>query len=303
MQDVASSEKSLAEILADRARAGVPVPVPLALAILRKVCDALDHMHNLRDASGQWIGMIHGDVSPAQIFVGEDGQVRLAPRTQPHGTLPYLAPEYISFGMMDTRSDLFSLGAIAHEMLTNRPLFAGDNDNETRERVCLLAIPAPSSLNPEVSPDIDGIVLLALARDPAYRWQAAAMMLEGLTAVTQRLGFEIGPDQADAWGELLSRKAPARAVSVATAMELEIGPEPTQVGSMPLISFGETRPFAALIGEQAARPSAPVIKQPIGTFVANRGGAGRARKKWIVIGVLVAVVLGAGVAAVVLFAL
>ena len=201
-----SPDKSLAEILANRMRAGEPIPVPLTLSILRQVCDALDYAHNLRDPNGQPLGIIHRDVTPACIFISEGGVVRLVGSTAPHGTFAYMAPEYVMSGMLDTRADLFSLGVVAHEMLANRPLFAIGDDRETLDRVCQLAIPPPSSLNPCVAPDIDGIVLMALARDPAYRWQSASMMRDGLLYVAQRLGLEVTSGQGDPWGNLLAAR-------------------------------------------------------------------------------------------------
>jgi len=199
-----SPDKSLAEILAHRMRAGEPIPVPLTLAILRQVCDALDYAHNLRDPAGMPLGIIHRDVSPAHIYVGEGGRVTLVGSTSEHGTFAYMAPEYVMTGMLDWRADLFALGVVAHEMLANRPLFATGDDRETLDRVCALAIPPPSAFNPQVAPDIDGIVLIALARDPAYRWQHAAMMRDGLMAVAQRLGLDVAPTQHAAWVDVLA---------------------------------------------------------------------------------------------------
>ena len=186
-----SPETSLAEILAGHMRAGQPIAVPVTLAIVRQICDALDYVHNLRDPAGQPLWIVHGDVSPAHIFISNSGLARLVPRMTPQGTCAYLAPEYVMTGMIDARADLFALGVVAYEMLANRPLFASGDDRETLQRVCALVIPPPSTFNPLVPPDIDGIVLTALARDPAYRWPHAAMMRDGLQSVTQRLGLEL----------------------------------------------------------------------------------------------------------------
>jgi hypothetical protein len=312
-----SPDKSLAEILANRMRAGEPIPVPIVLAILRQVCDALDYAHNLRDPGGQPLGIIHRDVSPQHIFVTESGLVRLVASTTQHGTFAYMAPEYVMSGMIDARADLFALGVVAHEMLANRPLFATGDDRETLDRVCALAIPPPSSLNPHVAPDIDGIVLMALARDPAYRWQHAAMMRDGIQSVAQRLGLEVATAPHDPWGDLLAARvelapapppgdpelwaddtnletriqpvdpallddaptpvasvaavaapvpAPAPAPAPAPEMDPEMGPEPTQIGAMPLISFGET-PLVSMIGENARRVPAPTLPPPSATFL------------------------------------
>jgi len=376
-----SPDKSLAEILAHRMGAGEPIPVPITLSILRQVCDALDYAHNLRDPAGMPLGIVHRDVSPAHIYVGEGGRVTLVASTSQHGTFAYMSPEYVMAGMLDWRADLFALGVVAHEMLANRPLFATGDDRETLDRVCALAIPPPSAFNPQVAPDIDGIVLIALARDPAYRWQHAAMMRDGLLAVAQRLGLDVGSAQREAWVDLLSTQAesapvqvlapvlppapvpppedpdpwaddtnnatriepldlarfedamapgsvepvepveparspvdaapvnaalvdaapvarapvePAAAESVPVkpvhAFDPELGPEPTQIGAMPLISFGDT-PLVAMIGEREKRTSARTLPPPSATFLpepAEDPSPGR-NKRIVILVILVAV--------------
>ncbi len=184
-----TAERSLLEILGDCMRMGQPLPVPLALSILRQVCDQLENALNMRDAAGQQLWIMHRDVAPANIFVADSGVVRLVASSTPHGTPGYLPPEYVSAGMFDPRGDVFAVGAVAHEMLTNRPLFWGADVNDTFARVMGLAIAPPSSVNPQVPPDVDGIVLMALGRDPQFRWQSIGMMRDGLLAAMERLGM------------------------------------------------------------------------------------------------------------------
>jgi len=322
-------DKSLAEILEHRARIGEPIPVPIALSILHQVCGMLDWAHNFRDPAGRPLGIVHRDVTPANIFIADAGLVRLVASTAPSSTLAYMAPEYLMTGMLDARADLFALGVVAHEMLANRPLFASRDDRETVERVRALPIPPPSAFNPHVVPELDSIVLMALARDPAARWQHAAMMRDALEAVARRLGVDLAPTPLDVWGGLVAaRVEPAPAVppndpalwddddNLATRIKMvdpalveaapapdqvpvrfapppvalpapitpiapapepppappihaDFGPDPTQIGAMPLISFGNT-PLVALIGENAQRapaPSLPSLASPGATFL------------------------------------
>lgn len=184
-----TAERSLLEILGDCMRAGQPLPLPLTLSILRQVCDQLEYALNLRDTAGQPLWIMHRDVAPAHILVANSGEVRLVASATPHGTPGYLPPEYVTAGMFDPRGDVFALGAVAHEMLTNRPLFWGADVNDTVARVCNLAIAPPSTINPQVPPEVDGIVLMALGRDPQFRWQSIGMMRDGLLAVMERLGM------------------------------------------------------------------------------------------------------------------
>jgi hypothetical protein len=211
---------------------------------------------------------------------------------------------------------------IAHEMLANRPLFAAGSDQETIQRVCNMPIPPPSAVNPRVPEEVDGLVLTALARDPAHRWQYAAVFRDAISAGAQRLGVDIGPMQIAAWlaapqpappqpaappappapqvwqddddeatrmqdmdpatfvppapaaaaePEPVPEPAPeppppTRPQRLPTAIESEIGPEPTNIGAMPLVSFGQTGSMNALVGE--ARQSATSLASQAGPLPA-----------------------------------
>ena len=135
-----------------------PMPVPVALNILNQICDALDYAHNLRDEHGKPLNIIHRDVSPSNVIVSDSGLVKLidfgiakasgAGMQTMSGTLKgkfaYMAPEYIA-GRLDARADLFAVGVIAHELLTNRPLFSGRDDIDTLTRVRDMRIEPPSA--------------------------------------------------------------------------------------------------------------------------------------------------------------
>ncbi len=222
---VAPSEKSLAEILYQQQQLGETIPVPLTLAILRQVCDALAWAHNLTDANGHPMYILHRDVCPANIFVGHTGVARLVASTAAQANCAYVAPEVLVGLVPDPRADLFSLGVVAHEMLTNRPLFLGVNEHDTLSRICTFPIPLPTTVNPAVTADIEGIVLMALARDPTYRWQSAGMMRDGLASVAQRHGFELGPSAANLWYALFMGYPAPRPEPVLPSVQFS-APEP-----------------------------------------------------------------------------
>ncbi|MBA3541587.1 MAG: serine/threonine protein kinase, partial [Deltaproteobacteria bacterium] len=171
--------RDLREILVHCAQTTGPMPVPIALHILNQICDSLDYAHNLCDDTGQPLGIIHRDVTPSNIIVSEAGVVKLIDfgiakasavgMQTMSGTLKgkfgYMAPEYIA-GSLDARADLFALGVIAHELLTNRPLFTAHDDLETLTKLQQMEVVPPSHSNSEVPREIDGIVMTALARDP-----------------------------------------------------------------------------------------------------------------------------------------
>ena len=205
--------RNLRQILKHCAGSGVRIPLPIAMNIVNQIADALDYAHNLCDESGQPLGIIHRDVSPSNVIVSEGGIVKLidfgiakasGSMATMSGTIKgkfgYMAPEYLE-GFIDARADLFALGVIAHELLSNKPLFQGRDDMDTLFRVKDMAILPPSRLNPLVPPEIDAIVMTALERDPNKRWQRAQALRAALTSETQRLGLSALNQQVIEWVE------------------------------------------------------------------------------------------------------
>ena len=183
---------------------GPPRPEMVAY-IGREACRALAYAHGLTDERGQPLGMIHRDVSPSNIMLSYEGAVKLldfgiakalgeAPETTKNGTMKgkyaYMAPEQTEGDNVDHRIDIFSCGIVLHEVLTGRRLFKGTNDVLTIERVRRCEVPPPSAQNPMVSPQLDAIVLRALAKDPNRRFASAADMADALDDVVHAARFQ-----------------------------------------------------------------------------------------------------------------
>ena len=179
----------LAELLAQLGEKDTRLPVSAACFIAREIVDALAYAHTSQN-------LVHRDVSPSNVMLGRDGSVKLVDfgiaklidegafqRTNT-GTLKgkygYMSPEQAAGRSVDHRSDIFSAGIVLHEMLTGRRLFKGESDLETLRRVSETRVAPPSYAHASVPPELDAIVLKALAKEPSDRFQSAREMSEAL---------------------------------------------------------------------------------------------------------------------------
>jgi eukaryotic-like serine/threonine-protein kinase len=197
------------------------IPFPITLSILCQLLDALEYAHNVTDKQGNPLGIIHRDVTPPNVVISNSGIVKLidfglakaksAQQTTTVGTIKgkfsYIAPEYLG-GRLDSRCDLWSVGALAHELLTSRTLFEGDDDFDVLERVKTMAIHPPSSHNKDVPPELDAIVLTALERDTARRWQSAQAMRNALVNAASELQTIVTNAQLAQWVEWAFSQVP-----------------------------------------------------------------------------------------------
>jgi serine/threonine protein kinase len=183
---------------------GPPRPEVVAY-IGREACRALSYAHHLTDDNGRPLRMIHRDVSPSNIMMSYEGAVKLldfgiakalgeAPETTKSGTMKgkyaYMAPEQTEGEDVDARIDIFSCGIVLHEVLTGRRLFKGANDVQTIERVRRCEVPRPSLQNPLCPPELDAILLKALARNRDDRFSDAAEMADALDDVVHAARFQ-----------------------------------------------------------------------------------------------------------------
>ncbi|HLQ33520.1 MAG TPA: serine/threonine-protein kinase [Chloroflexota bacterium] len=162
------------------------LPMAEALPLVAELADALEHAHRQ--------GVVHCDVKPHNILITSEGQPKLVDfgiaravtisgtRTQDEiqGSAPYLAPEQVSGGKIDGRTDVYALGAVLYEMLTGEPPFQGHSLAAVISQRLASDPPPPSQLDPAIPPAVDEALLRALARDPDERFQTAAELRDAL---------------------------------------------------------------------------------------------------------------------------
>jgi len=160
------------------------LPIPRVLALASRICDALEYMHGH--------DVVHRDLKPANIMLCDDGSIRImdfgiakahAMRritfggfSPTMGTPDYMAPEQVKGKRGDARTDIYSLGAILYELLTGRVPFEGPNAYMVMNARLLGDPRAPRRLNPDISPQVEEIILHAMEQDPADRYPSAAAM-------------------------------------------------------------------------------------------------------------------------------
>ncbi len=188
--------ESLESMIAARRRP----PFEGVVDLIAQIGDALDYAHRN--------GIIHRDIKPANILVATDGRPRIvdfgiariasSSLTQTNtvlGTPSYMAPEQIAGLPVDHRADLFALGAILYELLTFERAFSGDNVTTVIYKIMNVAPPSPRVFDQSLSSGLDAVLSVALAKDPAERYQSGRALAEDLRNYEQ---FEDGGARAPA---------------------------------------------------------------------------------------------------------
>ena len=168
-------------------RVASPRHATIAARIIANLAEGLHAAHSLKDNNGVSLEVIHRDISPQNLFVLCDGTVRVTDfgiakaRARKHktqdgsvkGKIMYMAPEQLQGHAVDCRIDVWSLGVVAWKFFTGRSLFHARGEGEAVLAILKRQILPPSRLNPALPPELDAIVLKALARNPDERYPTA----------------------------------------------------------------------------------------------------------------------------------
>src|SRR5215472_6363405 len=256
--------RTLKELVVSRGAA----PINVAIEYARQILSALRFAHRQ--------GIVHRDIKPHNVLVDGEGRVKVtdfgiaragtSQMTETGsivGTAQYLSPEQARGGEVDQRSDLYSLGVVLYELLTGKTPFEGDTPVEIAMKHLSNPPKPPSELRPDIPPALDAVVLRALAKDPAERYQSADEMEADLDRIAR--GAPVARTTSDSATRVLPAAAAAAAVS-----------DPTQ---------------ATMIALAAGSGAPPVVEEE---EYEEREGPGRPWWAWLLAAlfVLAAVVAG-----------
>ena len=163
------------------------MPLDIAVYLAIEVCKGLAYAHEKNDRSGKPLKIVHRDISPPNILISREGEVKLVDfglaraasqieNTAPgvvKGKFAYLSPEAAWGQEVDHRTDVFAVGIVLWEAITGKRLFQGNTDLETLENVRECRVPPIHQSRPDVPASLDRILTRALARNPADRYQSA----------------------------------------------------------------------------------------------------------------------------------
>jgi serine/threonine protein kinase len=198
---------------AERVQGG-RIPVPLIFNVAAQAAAGLHYAHE-RQQGGKPLNMVHRDISPQNLVIGFEGVVKVVDfgiaraeyretKTKAgtiKGKFAYMSPEQCVATNVDRRTDVFALGVIVHELLTGRRLFKRNSPYETYQAVIDCAVAPPSSLNVEIDPAIDAIVMKALTKERDDRYPSAEAFGDAMLGYLHHRGKGSGPGEIGRWFE------------------------------------------------------------------------------------------------------
>ena len=298
--------RDLRSILQECRDRGLRVPVDLALYISTLLASALDYAHKKRDFEDRDLGLVHRDVSPQNVLISNEGDVKLcdfgiakAASKASHtragalkGKLQYMSPEQAWGKDIDQRSDIFSLGLVLYEMLTSEQVFAGDSELSVLEQVRNPRVAAPSTRNAEIPAEIDRCVLRALQPAREERYQSAKELQQDLEGIMRDHGWS--PDNAALAGFLrglasghVGGDAEDTPVAVDVPPPLEPPPDDHEEIVAPDAGESEETPAIEIFPE-------PEVVAETETEPAVAAASGGGKRLWVLLALLAVVAVAAG---------
>ena len=202
-----------------------PISLENALYIISRACSGLSYAHELKDFQGKPLNIIHRDISPQNIFVTYQGDVKIldfgiakaasqSTVTQfgmIKGKVAYMSPEQAAGKAIDQRSDLFSLGILLYELVTQNRMFTGESTMQILTRVREGQYDAPESVSAGLPAKVYAIINHAIAKEPEQRYQSCGEMLADLEECMAELSLRptsrgVGLYMKDLFDEEIARE-------------------------------------------------------------------------------------------------
>jgi len=270
--------ETLHDVLRDAERADFVLPVLAAVGIVNQALHGLHAAHEATDDLGNSLNLVHRDVSPQNLMVGKDGQVKVldfgvakatsewhVTRTgEVSGKVAYMSPEQAMARPLDRRSDVFAAGVVLWEVLTGQRLFRarGVSEGAAISNLLSLRVRAPSELRQGLPPALDRIVLRALEREPARRFGSARDFALALEEVCPGASVSM---VANALADVCSERMLLRAqrLSELQTATRSFAAELTTVGQPNsgelLDAVSETGTLSELLGKTGAGPQPALV--------------------------------------------
>ena len=281
---------SLSEVIKRARNADLPLPVELALYTVVEVCRALSYAHN-QTVKGLPMGIVHRDVSPQNVLVSHQGEVKLTDfgiakaRTKTEqtsigvvkGKIAYMSPEQASGAELDHRSDLFSLGIVLYSMVTGKMPFEGGTPMEVMVRIQAGDFTPPDKVNKKIGKELSQVIQRAMALKPGDRYQTADAMLTAVERVLRAEYPPTGRTELKAFLDDLQERDGIPPISRAATptSETEVSKDPVEIGSSMHLTTPSPRRSAERPRPSAER-SRPSKRRggPQRTVLALVGGVG-----------------------------
>jgi serine/threonine protein kinase len=235
---------SLEQIRKRARKTRLKLPLPLALHIVSSLCRGLDYVHR-RTRHGKPLGIVHRDVTPQNVLISREGEVKLADfgiakasgRREKSATgvikgkFAYMSPEQSIGAELDARSDLFSVGTLLYLLTTGRKPFEASSDLDVLMMVRRARFEKPSTFVKDYNPEVERFLVRALRADKARRWQSAEQMADKLDAILVKLGQPSGSAALKRWLETLGTRD-----GMVAPGDLRDTPDDSANGTMQLVS-------------------------------------------------------------------
>jgi len=212
--------KDLKQLFEHNKREEQPMDIAQACYITSQLCAGLDYAHRKKDDRGNDLNIIHRDVSPQNIRISYDGEVKVidfgiakaknkSSKTEAgilKGKFGYMSPEQVRGKTIDRRSDIFAIGIIFYELITGSRLFQGETDFSTLEKIRNVEIELPTKRNPKIPKELENIVMKALTSKREHRYSFAHDMHDDLQKFMILNNFMYSRTDLSNWMKITYRK-------------------------------------------------------------------------------------------------